>query len=204
MQRTVDGWREVLIDIIEETNEEKFRYVLSRNKTLAMELYIAKNEQRSHVEVSPESMLIMDYISTLLYENGGFGLVIDYGHNGEKTDTFRAFHRHKQCDPISNPGSADLTADVDFSTLNRVVTKDNRLISFGPVTQQYFLKNLGINVRLSQLLQSATEEQKQQLISGYNMIMDHDKMGTCFKAFAFYPSVLKDLLTRLPVAGFSN
>lgn len=44
---------------------------------------------RDHFEVSPHSGVIMEQISKRLEEFGGFALVLDYGHEGNKTDTFR-------------------------------------------------------------------------------------------------------------------
>lgn len=143
-------------------------------------------------------------MSQFLWECGGFALVIDYGHEGEKTDTFRAFYQHKLHDPLLNPGIADLTADVDFSSMKEIAEKDNRLITFGPVTQRKFLKSLGIDLRLKMILQNATNVQKQQIESGYHMITDEDKMGNCFKVLSFFPFVLKDHLKKWPVAGFEN
>ena len=48
-------------------------------------------------------------------------LIADYGHSGEKGDTLRAFKGHALQDPLKEPGDADLTADVDFSYLLRLV-----------------------------------------------------------------------------------
>lgn len=52
-QKTDKGWREILIDIIQETNEEKFRYVLSRTPTAACKVYLS---------VSIQSCIIMNFI----------------------------------------------------------------------------------------------------------------------------------------------
>lgn len=157
---------------------------------------------RNHVELSPQSIGIVDYLSTFLKECGGFALIADYGHNGEKTDTFRAFKNHKQEDPLHKPGTADLTADVDFSMFKKIATKDNRTIVFGPVEQRQFLLQLGIDVRLNMLEKKITDTAKQELLSGYHMIVDEDKMGKCFKMLAIYPFVLKEHLTMWPVTGF--
>ncbi|XP_029177167.1 protein arginine methyltransferase NDUFAF7, mitochondrial [Nylanderia fulva] len=203
-QKTDKGWREILVDIIQETKQEKFRYVLSQAPTAACKVYISPNEKREHVEVSPQCSVIIDYISKFLWECGGFALVIDYGHEGEKTDTFRAFHQHKLYDPLLNPGTADLTADVDFLSMKEIAEKDNRLITFGPVTQKKFLKSLGIDLRLKIILQNATDIQKQQIESGYHMITDENKMGNCFKVLSFFPFVLKNHLKKWPVAGFEK
>lgn len=143
-------------------------------------------------------------MSQFLWECGGFGLVIDYGHEGEKSDTFRAFCQHKLHDPLSNPGIADLTADVDFLSMQKIAHRNDRLITFGPVTQRKFLKNLGIDLRLQMILKNATSIQNQQIKSGYHMITDEDKMGNCFKVLSLFPFILKDHLKKWPVAGFED
>ncbi|XP_032673385.1 protein arginine methyltransferase NDUFAF7 homolog, mitochondrial [Odontomachus brunneus] len=203
-QKTDKGWREILVDIVQETSEERFRYVLSQIATPACKVYLSPNEKRDHVEVSPQSFVITDYMSQFLWECGGFALVIDYGHEREKSDTFRAFRQHKLHDPLLKPGTADLTADVDFLSIKEIAQKDDRLIVFGPVTQKRFLRNLGIDLRLKMLLQNATGTQKQQIESGYHMITDEDKMGSCFKVLSLFPFILKDYLTKWPVAGFED
>ncbi|XP_043282362.1 protein arginine methyltransferase NDUFAF7 homolog, mitochondrial-like isoform X1 [Venturia canescens] len=204
-QKTGDIWNEVLIDIDPKTeNEKKFRYVLTKRATPASAIFVSRDEKRDHVEVSPQTIVIIDYMASFLEEFGGFALIADYGHNGEKTDTFRSFRRHEQYDPLMEPGTADLTADVDFSLIDRVGRKESRLISFGPMDQCSFLKNLGIDVRLEMLLKNASDEERSHIESGYHMIMDEDKMGTRFKVFSFFPSVLEAYLAQWPVAGFSN
>ncbi|XP_069697808.1 protein arginine methyltransferase NDUFAF7, mitochondrial isoform X2 [Periplaneta americana] len=149
-QRTEAGWREVLIDIDPAADTEKFRFVISRAPTPASKLFIKADETRDHVEVCVESGAILEHLAMRMEEDGGFALFADYGHDGTKTDTFRAFRDHQLHDPLVEPGSADLTADVDFSYF-RACTED-KLLTFGPVTQRNFLKQMGIDVRLEELL----------------------------------------------------
>jgi len=52
------------------------------------------------------------------------------------------------------------------------------------------------------LLQNCDEKQKQNLLFGYHMMVDEDKMGERFKLFSLFPSVLKEHLVRFPVSGF--
>ncbi|XP_057323235.1 protein arginine methyltransferase NDUFAF7, mitochondrial [Microplitis mediator] len=200
-QKNNGAWHEVFVDI-DPNNEEKFRYVMSKFPTLSSKLFISENEQRDHVEASPQTMVIIDYMSKFLKECGGFALIADYGHDGDKTDTFRAFKNHQQQDPLVAPGTADLTADVDFAMIKKIATKDDRTMAFGPVNQRKFLLDLGIDVRLNVLLQKAPDSDRKDLISGYKMLIDEDKMGKCFKMLALFPSVLKDHLMMWPVVGF--
>ncbi|XP_011501345.1 PREDICTED: NADH dehydrogenase [ubiquinone] complex I, assembly factor 7 [Ceratosolen solmsi marchali] len=202
-QKTKDGWFEILVDIDEtDKNNEKFRFILS--KTLSCDRIRTKNEQRDHIEFSLEAMLIIQNISSVITENGGFALIIDYGHNGDKTDTFRAFRQHQQCDPLLKPGTADLTADVDFAFLKQAALESNKVLCFGPVNQNDFLKELCIDIRLLNLFKNSSIEQKKQLELGYNKIMDPKGMGTCFKVVSMFPYVLKDYFEKFPVHGFQS
>lgn len=90
LQRDGNVWKEVLIDI-DPQNPDKFRYVISRTETPMSKLYsITKpEEKRNQVEISPESDLIATHIAERLESHGGFGLIVDYGYQGDKEDTFR-------------------------------------------------------------------------------------------------------------------
>lgn len=59
--------------------------------------------------------------------------------------SIQAFSAHKQVNPLHNPGTVDLTADVDFSRLKNIAGPD--IIAFGPIVQSTFLENLMINLR---------------------------------------------------------
>lgn len=64
--------------------------------------------------------MLVKSIAKKIEEYGGLALIADYGHDGESKDSFRAFKKHKLHDPLVEPGSADLTADVDFNALKEV------------------------------------------------------------------------------------
>ncbi|XP_046669468.1 protein arginine methyltransferase NDUFAF7, mitochondrial [Homalodisca vitripennis] len=199
-QKTDNGWREILIDI-DENNPNQFRYVISRMPTPASTVFVKKEELRDHVEICPRAGVIAQQLAQRLEEDGGIALIADYGHSGEKTDTFRAFKKHELHDPLIAPGSADLTADVDFRFLKDAVS--DKLVSYGPVTQREFLLRMHVEKRLEMLLNSCkSEDERNSLKSGFHMMTDEDKMGQCFKFLALYPLVLKDYLTKRPPPGF--
>lgn len=58
----------------------------------------------------------------------------------------QGFKGHRLHDVLSSPGSADLTADVDFSYLRRMA--GGGVACVGPITQRLFLKNMGIDTRM--------------------------------------------------------
>ncbi|XP_058879491.1 protein arginine methyltransferase NDUFAF7, mitochondrial-like isoform X2 [Acipenser ruthenus] len=212
-QKTDKGWREMLIDIDPQV-ANKLRFVLSPSATLASSTLLQADEEREHVEVCPEGGVLVQRLTNRISEDGGAALIADYGHAGDKMDTFRGFHGHKLHDVLVAPGTADLTADVDFRYLRRMT--DERVLTFGPITQQQYLQNMGIDVRLQVLLRSCTDSStRKQLVQGFDMMMNPEKMGERFKFVALVPHSRIAVQTRgkkaeqkgaaaLPVSGFSE
>lgn len=89
----VDGkWKEVLIDL-DPSIENEFRLIVSQKDTVMLNLFVniiqTNNETRNHIEYNFETHRIMEYLANFLEIYGGFGLIMDYGHFAEKSDTFR-------------------------------------------------------------------------------------------------------------------
>lgn len=201
LQNTPKGLREVLVDV-DDKQPNKFRYVLANAETPASKLYAKPAEGRDQIEISPQANVIIDHLASRVEEDGGMVLITDYGHNGDKGDTFRSFKSNKQHDPLVDPGTADLTADIDFSQIKRIAEAKDRCVTFGPVTQAEFLKKMGIDLRLKMLLKKAPKETVEALNSGYSMIVDKDQMGERFKFFSIFPNVMQCHLKESPVCGF--
>uniref|UniRef100_A0A8C8IW17 Protein arginine methyltransferase NDUFAF7 n=1 Tax=Oncorhynchus tshawytscha TaxID=74940 RepID=A0A8C8IW17_ONCTS len=195
-QGTEKGWREVMVDI-DPDEPGKLRLVIVPAPTLASTQLIQADEKRRHVEVCPEGGVIVQRLANRITEDGGAALIADYGHDGTKMDTFRGFKGHKLHDVLASPGSADLTADVDYSYLRRMAGAT--VACMGPVSQKDFLKNMGIDTRLQVLLRNCADPStRAQLIQGYDMLTNPLKMGERFQFFTMLNH------TPLPVAGFSE
>ncbi|XP_033104927.1 protein arginine methyltransferase NDUFAF7, mitochondrial-like isoform X2 [Anneissia japonica] len=147
-QRSERGWREILVDIDEDGGPHGLRFVLAHAKTASSVVYINEIEKRDRVEVCPEAGVIIQNLAQRIREDGGSALIADYGHDGDKDDTLRGFKDHKLHDVLSEPGTADLTADVDFSYLR--LMSGLSVDTYGPITQNYFLRNMGIETRLKE------------------------------------------------------
>lgn len=67
---------------------------------------------------------------------GGFSLVVDYGHDGDRmTPSLRAYRRHEQlANILEEPGCVDITADVDFGEWKSLF--EGQCLMFGPVAQR--------------------------------------------------------------------
>ncbi|KIH65724.1 hypothetical protein ANCDUO_03953 [Ancylostoma duodenale] len=144
----------------------------------------------------------VDVLQELIVYNGGFGIIIDYGHDGSRKDlSFRAYEKHQLVNPLSKPGAIDLTADVNFGYLKSLVV--DRAAVFGPNTQREFLAQLGAEIRLRKLLKSCNDREKQEiLIKSYNFLMGD--MGERFLAMSIFPKTLTGILEkRGGPAGFA-
>ncbi|KAH1224310.1 Protein arginine methyltransferase NDUFAF7, mitochondrial [Glycine max] len=111
----------------------------------------------------------------------------------------QAIRKHKFVNLLDNPGSADLSAYVDFASIRHSAEEASGEVSVhGPITQSEFLGLLGINFRVEALLQNCTEEQAESLRTGYwRLVGDGEAsfwegpdegvpigMGTRYKAMA--------------------
>jgi NADH dehydrogenase [ubiquinone] 1 alpha subcomplex assembly factor 7 len=122
-------------------------------------------------------------IARRIMEFGGAALIIDYGYNGppkNSQETLQAMRGHAFHDVLKDPGTADLTAHVDFHAIGQVAAVEGAA-SYGPVAQGHFLETLGAKIRLKKLCENATEEQKSAMISGLERLLLPEQMGELFK-----------------------
>ncbi|MGI9411814.1 MAG: class I SAM-dependent methyltransferase [Hyphomicrobiaceae bacterium] len=109
------------------------------------------------------------------------GLFIDYGHTVSATgETLQAVRNHTYEHPLSSPGEADLTAQVDFAMLTRLATSAGLAVD-RPVTQAEFLGRLGVVERTSRLM-SANPAKAATIEAGTMRLLAPNGMGTRFKA----------------------
>ncbi len=137
------------------------------------------------MEHSPASRSIMRKLASHLQAHGGAGLVIDYGYLGEAHhDTLQALKAHLFHPVLSDPGDADITAHVDFTSLMEIARESGHQV--GPLLNQGdFLLRMGAQLRLEMLLRQATPAQKEPLISGLERLISPQAMGELFKVMGF-------------------
>ncbi|KAK8716145.1 hypothetical protein V6N13_043463 [Hibiscus sabdariffa] len=150
----------------------RFRFVLSPQPTPAT-LYLMKRckwavpeevEKLNQIEVCPKAMDLTYTLAKRIGVDGGGALIIDYVLNGVVSDSLQAIRKHKFVNILDNPGSADLSAYVDFASIKHSAEEAS---VHGPITQSQFLGSLGINFRVEALLQNCTDEQAESLRTGY-------------------------------------
>jgi len=81
------------------------------------------------------------------------------------------------------PGDADISARVDFSTIARVA-EESGLRAHGPINQGDFLIALGIEARAEILSRNATETQRAGIGQALERLVGVGAMGCLFKVLA--------------------
>ncbi|KAJ1993692.1 hypothetical protein GGI25_001583 [Coemansia spiralis] len=182
--------------IFDGTESCNFKFVKARNVTsnaamiMRNEAFNSRFDKGDHVEVSPESARVMAQLADWISTRNGMGLIMDYGQDWTQGDTFRGVRSHKFANPLSMPGSMDLTADVDFSYLRYAAS--NKAQCHGPIEQGKFLHAMGIQARLQHLLQATTDTKVQKdLVDCYRRLTDPHSMGRIYKVLAVMPTDIK-------------
>ncbi|MDE2230032.1 MAG: SAM-dependent methyltransferase [Alphaproteobacteria bacterium] len=138
----------------------------------------------SVVERRPTARMLARDLGRRLATQGGAALFVDYGYFPPAPgDTLQAVARHRGHDPLRDPGTADLTAHVDFADFAAAATAAG-VRAWGPVTQARFLAALGIDIRARRLAAGKDAAEQATIESGCRRLLDETQMGTLFKALA--------------------
>ena len=136
------------------------------------------------IERAPAREALAATLAARIAADGGAALIVDYGHERPGTgDTLQAMRSHRRHGVLDAPGTADLTAHVDFSAL-AAVGRQAGANAFGPVPQGRFLRALGIEARAARLRQDASAEQAVAIDSALRRLIGTHGMGALFKALA--------------------
>jgi SAM-dependent MidA family methyltransferase len=116
-----------------------------------------------------------------LVREGGAALILDYGTTRTGLgDSLQAIRDGRPADPLADPGSADLTAHVDFAALAGAA-RDAGAAVHGPAPQGVFLGRLGLSARTDRLA-AANPGREAALRQAAARLAAPDRMGTLFKA----------------------
>ena len=121
-------------------------------------------------------------IAARLNRYAGAALLLDYGpETSALGDSLQAIAEGRPVDPSRAPGTADLTAHVDFARFGAVARRAGAAVH-GPVPQGVFLARLGLAQRTNQLARHQPPGRAAALMEGARRLMEPDRMGRLFKA----------------------
>ena len=183
--QTGHGWRERTVAF--DAAKERLAFSVSESETELAALVpagLGDAPQGSIFEISAAARSLIGDIARHIESAGGGALIIDYGHaQSGLGDTLQSVRAHRTHDVLSDPGSADITAHVDFAALG-AIARDCGAHVFGPVPQGDFLRRLGIEARARALLAHATPAQARDIAASLARLIEPAGMGHLFKAMA--------------------
>lgn len=120
-------------------------------------------------------------INESLSKTMGAAIIIDYGDLQENRmgDTLQGMQDHRYISILENPGSVDISHHVNFNLLSQLFSID---FYQEPIeTQANFLQKIGIEMRMTQLLKRANDQQKLEIMTACTRLISPQHMGTLFK-----------------------
>ncbi len=179
-QRVGDRWRERVIGV------EGERLVMGLSDPMPpglLEDRLADTPDGGIVETSPLGTTIANTIGARIAADGGMALIVDYGDWRARGDTFQAVKNHAPAPPLEQPGTADLTAHVDFEALSRAA---HPATATQMIPQGLLLERLGITARAQALARSLSGAALESHIVAHRRLTHPEEMGTLFKAIALH------------------
>jgi len=180
-ERVETGWRERRVGLADD------RLTLGLGDPLpqpALDHRLTDTKPGDLVELCPAAAPITREIGQRIADHGGAALIIDYGDWRSLGDTLQALQGHKPVDPFDGPGTADLTAHVDFEAIATATPSAYTRLT----PQGIFLERLGIAARTQSLALGTRGAALESLLAAHRRLTHPEEMGNLFKAIGLYPS----------------
>ena len=137
------------------------------------------------VETCPAAHAILSELGHRIADQGGVALIIDYGDWRALGDTLQAVKDHDRADLLDMPGTADITAHVDFEALTQAAAPaaHTRL-----TPQGVFLERLGMTARAQALAKRLEGAALETHVAAHRRLTHPDEMGNLFKVLGLFPA----------------
>jgi len=194
-EQTAEGWAERLVVLAPDGNLSFALAAPSPANRVLIPTDLRDAPEGTLAEVCPAGLNIAAFLGHRLARQPGAALIVDYGPATPTAGpTLQALRRHRRHEVLEEPGTADLTAHVDFASLAQAAGAAGCAIH-GPIGQGAFLEALGIELRAAQLAERAPAAAG-AIAAARRRLTDPEQMGELFKVLALTPRELG------PPAGF--
>jgi SAM-dependent MidA family methyltransferase len=173
--RRGDGWAERFV--------ENVRFAECR--TTILPSWIMPECREGEIrEICEPALAIAALLGERFSRSKGAALFLDYGpEHSVCGDSLQAIAAGKPANPLSEPGTADLTAHVDFAAFAGTARQAGAVVQ-GPVPQGMFLARLGLFQRTDRLARGQPPARAAALIDAAQRLAEPARMGRLFKAIA--------------------
>jgi NADH dehydrogenase [ubiquinone] 1 alpha subcomplex assembly factor 7 len=138
-------------------------------------------KNQSFIEFPKQGLKELDLIISAIKRLNGGLLLIDYGFLKSKgSDTLQSIKNHKKNMIFDNVGDADITSLVNFNLLKTYFKRKN-LKTNNIVTQEFFLKKMGIIDRAEMVSKKMSFQGKTKIYYILQRLLSPKQMGELFK-----------------------
>ena len=133
------------------------------------------------IEYPIEALKFLGIIAKKINKFDGGLLTFDYGYNVNKNqNTLQSVKKHKYTNIFSVPHHSDITSHLNFKLFHKILKKNNLNVK-KIITQNEFLKKIGILERANILSKKMTFKEKANMFYRLKRLMDYREMGSLFK-----------------------
>ena len=165
------------------SNNKKMKFVFKKaNKNLIKKIqYFNLITSNNIIEYPAEALKFLTIIAKKINKFGGGLLAIDYGNTTkENLSTLQAVKKHRYEDIFFKPGSSDITSHINFKFFHKILKKNNLNVK-KTITQNEFLRKIGILERANMLSKKMTFKEKANMFYRLKRLLDYKEMGFLFK-----------------------
>ena len=138
------------------------------------------------IEYPIEAIKILDTIAKKINKFNGGLLTFDYGYTSNKNqDTLQSVKKHRHVNILSMPHYSDITTHLNFKLFFEILKKNNLNVQ-KIITQNEFLKKMGILERANILSKKMTFKEKTNMFYRLKRLLDYSEMGSLFKVLFAY------------------
>ena len=151
-------------------------------------------KKQSFIEFPKQGLAELNLITNTIKKLNGGLFLIDYGFLKEEgKNTLQSIKNHKQNMIFNNVGNSDITSLVNFNLLKNYL-KRKKLKVNNIVTQEFFLKRMGIINRAEIVSQKMNFKEKSDLFLRLQRLLEPKLMGKLFKVISAFKLKKKFLL----------
>ena len=162
-------------------NKPEFLDILCDINKIEKKIGFNISYKQKFIEYSPIAINYLKIISQKINLNTGGILIIDYGYwDNLMKDTIKSVYNHKNVNVLNNYGKADITYNLNFKIIEKILKNYNLKIS-GRTNQKEFLLNLGILKRAEIISKNLLFSKKADIYFRIKRLVDKNFMGELFK-----------------------
>ena len=160
---------------------KKFIFKKAPKKTIKDLKELGLFRKKGIIEYPKKGLQILELIAKKINKLNGGILLIDYGFiRAQGKNTLQSLKSHKKNVFYKNIGKADITYLVNFQLLNKFFFNRKFFLN-RVVSQNFFLKKLGILERAEIVSKNLSFKEKSDLYYRLERLLSKKKMGSLFK-----------------------